>query len=238
LRAPHSETYTFFISGDDGFRVFIDMVLKVDRWNTCCDDMTMVLDLTQNVFYDVVIEFRELQENSYFKMEWSSPQIPRQVVHPQYLFYTSRVGGNSQGDYTVEIATGPTITGTSTIEYTDTALTAGKLAVSTFQSRDTYGKALANSVDNYQIEFVGPGTLTTGNFYATSTHILDGFYRAQYFAQIAGTYAVSVKLTDAHILGSPYTAVVSPGEVKAILSYVTTTPPTVMEAGITLFFSL
>lgn len=60
LRAPYSEDYTFFFKGDDGFRVYVDNKLRVDRWNACCLDQTLVLALKANTFYNILIEFKEL----------------------------------------------------------------------------------------------------------------------------------------------------------------------------------
>ena len=45
LRAPFSEDFTFKLTGDDGFRMYLEGVLVVDRWDTCCDDMTITLPL-------------------------------------------------------------------------------------------------------------------------------------------------------------------------------------------------
>jgi hypothetical protein len=60
LRAPFSEDFTFFFSGDDGFRFYVDTKLRVDRWNSCCQNQTLVLSLKANTFYDILIEFKEL----------------------------------------------------------------------------------------------------------------------------------------------------------------------------------
>jgi hypothetical protein len=68
-------------------------------------------------------------------MEWSSARIPREVIDPKYLYYSERVGNVStpKGVFTVEVAKGPSIAPTSTIESTSfQLLTVGKLAQSTF----------------------------------------------------------------------------------------------------------
>lgn len=113
LRAPHSEDYTFVLSGDDGFRFYFDNELLIDRWDTCCDDMTIRVTMVQDTFYDFVLEFREFQETASFKVEWISPQIPRQVIQPTYLWYSQRVGNQV---HEVEVLPGPTISHMSTVE--------------------------------------------------------------------------------------------------------------------------
>lgn len=82
LLAPHSEDFTFKLSGDDGFRMYLEGVLVIDRWDTCCDDMTLTIALTKDKFYDLEIHFKEHQEQAYFSFMWSSPTIPLEVVPP------------------------------------------------------------------------------------------------------------------------------------------------------------
>lgn len=59
FKAPTTEDYTFIFNGDDGFRIYIDLELVVDRWELCCDEMTYRLALTKDRFYDLIIEYRE-----------------------------------------------------------------------------------------------------------------------------------------------------------------------------------
>jgi hypothetical protein len=39
LLAPKSEPYTFVLKGDEGFRLYLDGQLLIDRWDSCCDEM-------------------------------------------------------------------------------------------------------------------------------------------------------------------------------------------------------
>lgn len=58
LLAPRTEDFTFLLNGDDGFRLWLDGQLLIDRWDTCCDEMTARVPLVEGTFYDLVIEFR------------------------------------------------------------------------------------------------------------------------------------------------------------------------------------
>lgn len=73
LLAPSTEDFTFLLSGDDGFRFYLNGVLLIDRWDTCCDDMTADVPLKQGSYYDFVVEYRELQEQANLQILWSSP---------------------------------------------------------------------------------------------------------------------------------------------------------------------
>ena len=167
LRAPYSEDYTLIFSGDDGFRVYFEQELLIDRWATCCDDMTIRLSLTADTFYDLVLEFREFQESARFKVEWISPQIARSVIAPEYLWYTQRVGDRV---YEVVVAPGPSIAEASSIDVYETDYIAGKLYTMTLQSRDTFGEPLDNAEDNYMIMFTGPGDTIDGRFFVTAVY--------------------------------------------------------------------
>lgn len=67
----------------------VDGVIVVDRWDTCCDDISFGMNLTLDAFYDVVIEYKEHEESAHFKLEWVSLNVPREVVH-RHAFTTLR----------------------------------------------------------------------------------------------------------------------------------------------------
>ena len=48
LRAPITEEFTFIFNADDGFRFYFDTELLVDRWDTCCDEMMIRLNLVKD----------------------------------------------------------------------------------------------------------------------------------------------------------------------------------------------
>jgi hypothetical protein len=124
IRAPYTEEFTFIISADDGVRLYMDGRMMVDRWDTCCDDVSFSLNLTQDEFYHTIIEFKEHQERAHFKMEWVSLSVPREVIPPNRVHYPQRVSAVEGATdplsstrsqvFQFGIATGPTIVGVST----------------------------------------------------------------------------------------------------------------------------
>lgn len=60
IRSPTTEEYTFILTGDDGIRFYVNGKLLIDRWDTCCDDMTATVSLTKDEFYDIRLEYKEL----------------------------------------------------------------------------------------------------------------------------------------------------------------------------------
>jgi beta-glucosidase len=59
LLAPTTEDFIFILRGDDGFRFFLEGNLLIDRWNSCCDEMTVTVPLIGGLFYDIVLQYRE-----------------------------------------------------------------------------------------------------------------------------------------------------------------------------------
>ncbi len=53
----------------------------------------------------------------------------------------------------------------STIQTAPKVLTAGKLSLSLFQSRDAYGAIIDNTQDVYEMSFSGPGPFTERGVY-------------------------------------------------------------------------
>jgi hypothetical protein len=57
--APVTEEFTFIIKGDDGVRLYVDGVLEIDRWDSCCSDETATISMVQGVLYDIRLEWKE-----------------------------------------------------------------------------------------------------------------------------------------------------------------------------------
>ena len=60
IRAPYLEEFTFILSADDGVKMYFQGEVAVDRWDSCCDDISFSTAMTKDEFYDVVIEYKEL----------------------------------------------------------------------------------------------------------------------------------------------------------------------------------
>ena len=42
--------------------------------------MTVVMTLEEDIFYDIVLEYKELQLEASLRLEWESPSIQRDVI--------------------------------------------------------------------------------------------------------------------------------------------------------------
>jgi hypothetical protein len=89
IKPKYSETYTFYITSDNGRRVWVNDQLIIDQWIDNWDitySGTIALQAGQK--YDIKIEYFENYGGANIKFEWQSPTQAREVV-PQSQLYTS-----------------------------------------------------------------------------------------------------------------------------------------------------
>jgi hypothetical protein len=91
--------------------------------------MTVILDLVEGVFYDIVLEYKELQHSASLKLEWESPSVQRGVIPSSNLFSTFRVANQV---FQIDVKKGPSIPSTSVVLEADAVATVGILHKSIF----------------------------------------------------------------------------------------------------------
>eukprot|EP00484_Ammonia_sp_Unknown_P018911 CAMPEP_0197023788 /NCGR_PEP_ID=MMETSP1384-20130603/4422_1 /TAXON_ID=29189 /ORGANISM="Ammonia sp." /LENGTH=1466 /DNA_ID=CAMNT_0042452053 /DNA_START=42 /DNA_END=4442 /DNA_ORIENTATION=+ len=102
-------------------------------------------------------------------------------------------------------------------EQLNTTLKAGYFEYLTIQSRDQFGNALSSTADEYVVN-ISDGIHTIN---ASVQSIGDGQYNVSFQPIAVGEYDVNIKLNNlSHILNSPYTLTVIPGDVSASTSSV------------------
>ena len=79
-------TYTFYITADDGIRLWINNQLLVDGWvDQGSKEYQATINLSACTDYPVKIEYYENGGDALCKFEWSGPLIDRQVVPASQL---------------------------------------------------------------------------------------------------------------------------------------------------------
>lgn len=81
-----SETYKFYITIDNGARLWIGDSLLIDHWVEDVTAQTAEIKLTAGTKYDIKVAFCETWGFAKIKLEWSSPSVQRQVI-PQNCLY-------------------------------------------------------------------------------------------------------------------------------------------------------
>ena len=62
--------------------------------------------MVAGIFYDLMIEWKQYQEEAYCTLYWTSLSIPKGVIPPIYVYYPERVGS---APYQIQITNGPTV---------------------------------------------------------------------------------------------------------------------------------
>ncbi|OLB67445.1 MAG: hypothetical protein AUI10_00135, partial [Actinobacteria bacterium 13_2_20CM_2_72_6] len=88
IQPRYAETYTFFMVGDNGFRLWVDNQLIIDHWVDDWDNpqTSTPIALRTGQRYDVKVEYFEDIGGSNLHLSWSSPSQPKEIVPNSALF--------------------------------------------------------------------------------------------------------------------------------------------------------
>jgi hypothetical protein len=87
ITADYSETYTFHVSADDGFRLFVNNQLVIDHIASL-GSATGTIDLVAGQSYAFRMDYTQVTGPSNIKVEWSSASQTREVI-PADCFRTA-----------------------------------------------------------------------------------------------------------------------------------------------------
>jgi hypothetical protein len=88
MQARFSELYTFYITGDDGVRLFVNNTLIATGWkDQAPTEYQGAMALVAGQKYDIRMEYYQTGGGASVKMEWSSMSQARQVI-PQTQLYS------------------------------------------------------------------------------------------------------------------------------------------------------
>ncbi|NIK76463.1 hypothetical protein FHS15_001588 [Paenibacillus castaneae] len=97
ITAPFSENYTFWMIGDNGFRLWIDNKLVIDHWVDDWDkeQTSSPIPMAAGQKYDIKIEYFENDGGSNLFLRWGSQSVSKQIVPA--LAFTLPVGFENNG---------------------------------------------------------------------------------------------------------------------------------------------
>jgi len=92
-----SEDYTFWMIGDNGFRLWIDNKLVIDHWVADWDkeQTSSPISLSAGQKYNIKVEYFENDGGSNLFLRWGSKSVPKQIVPA--LAFTLPVGFENSG---------------------------------------------------------------------------------------------------------------------------------------------
>lgn len=123
----YSEDYTFYMIGDNGFRLWVDGKLIIDHWVNDWEvpQTSSKISLKAGVQYDFKLEYFQATGGADLKLQWSSASQPKQVV-PVECFYQPNGSNVPIVTSSVEPVTGtcqqyahPNLPSTVNVNYSD-----------------------------------------------------------------------------------------------------------------------
>lgn len=174
IEPQFTETYKFYLTHDDGARLWVNTQLVIDKWGGTATDDTGTIALTAGVRVSIKIEYFDYLSNAVCKLDWSSPSIIRENV-PQTQLYA---------------ATDPILTLTATAG-TGGSISPGGSVLAYSGSSRSFGIVpdTGYAVANVLADGVSQGPVTTHTFSnITANHTLAATFTT------LPTYAVSGKV--------------------------------------------
>ena len=78
--------YKFYLSIDNGGRLWIGDTLIIDHWIEDVTTQTAEIRLVGGTRYDIKIAYCEVWGGAYIKLQWSSPTVPKEIVPKNCLY--------------------------------------------------------------------------------------------------------------------------------------------------------
>lgn len=92
IKTTDAGTYTFYVTADDGIRLWVNNQLLVDKWiDQGATEYQATVHLAACTAYPIRIEYYQNQGDAVCKLEWSGPVTDRQVVPSAQLFIPDEV---------------------------------------------------------------------------------------------------------------------------------------------------
>jgi chitodextrinase len=80
LKPTTTGSYTFYTTGDDGIRVWLNDTLIIDKWNSNTAGTSSARALVANTLYNLRVEYQEKTGNATAKLQWSGPSIAKATL--------------------------------------------------------------------------------------------------------------------------------------------------------------
>jgi GH43 family beta-xylosidase len=138
VQPQYSQEYTFYVSTDDGTRLWVDGRLLVDNWvNQGVTERSGKIALEAGKNYDIRVDYYDFDLAAQAHLSWSSASQPKQIVPTSRLFTSP--SGLSATYFDNANFTGPTTTRTdSLVDFTwNAGPPAPGIAADTFSTRWT-----------------------------------------------------------------------------------------------------
>jgi hypothetical protein len=164
IEPRYTGEYTFYITSDNGRRLWINNQLVIDKWLNDWDiEYSGVITLTAGQQYDIKLEYFENNGGANCKFSWSSASQPKEIV-PKNQLYPAALSA-------ARLAVAASASNTTTILYPNPAAGSFRLKFNAAQARIVVYDVLGREVI--------PSKVIYSNQAIDISHLKEGVYLIQ-----------------------------------------------------------
>jgi hypothetical protein len=156
IKAPATNEYTFYIKVDDYVRFWVQGVLLIDNWDSnepCCPDKWTRVNMAQDQFYDIRVDYKQMQGDAQLLLYWSLRGRPRQIIPAKHFWRRAPLVNTP---YDVNVISGPASVLTSGLLEPLEVVYSGVFQQIYLQALDSSRNPVALATDIFDATFVGP----------------------------------------------------------------------------------
>jgi len=96
IRAPQPGRYKLILTGDDGFRLYLDKKLQIDVWKIGYNHQSVFVDLTGQP-QEIVVELFEYDRPAWVTLWWEPPGAKKPWVVPTDVLFVDEESAKARG---------------------------------------------------------------------------------------------------------------------------------------------
>jgi len=85
IKANYSQTYTFYVTHDDGAKLWVNGSLIIDQWGTI-GTHSATIALTAGTYVDIKLEWFDDSSTAELRLEWESSSQTKEVINHRNLY--------------------------------------------------------------------------------------------------------------------------------------------------------
>ncbi len=200
FKPEYTETYTFIVRADDGFRLYLAGAISVDMWSGPSGEFSATVAATADQLMELKLEYKEVTDSAFVSLSYSSPSIVKRVV-PSARLYNS---GNHIFGSPFRLYVHPTTTCAATSQVNGAGLSAGTSGATTaftITARDRYSNTRTDWTEQTYSVRLQP---INGGGRAKIGTVSSNYVKARFNAQLIPTvYATSRVFVQYHTATAP-----------------------------------
>ncbi len=95
---PADGNYRFYAQAEDGIRLYLDGVLRIDQWIQGFSETAFAANSYTKGWHPITVEMRETTNSSSVRLSWDGPNISKRIINNGYLATTNDFTPGNRGN--------------------------------------------------------------------------------------------------------------------------------------------